>query len=148
MLWYATKVAQVPFYFFMHSDAEAGPDTIEKLYHLAIHECSQRQWGAIFTNYDALAAFNTQAMEAIGGWDEEFEWYAGDADCYRRLRLAGFPTIESGLPVKHEASQTLNSDPEIKRRVDAMFGQRVKRYVEKWGGDIGAETFDVPWGGK
>lgn len=139
---------RVPFYFFMHSDAEAEGDTIEQLYKMAMHECSRGKWSVVYTNYDALAAFNTEAFDAVGGWDEGFEWYASDSDVYRRLRIAGYPTLESGLPVKHEPSQTLNSDPEIKRKVDAMFGQRVKRYVDKWGGDIGSETFDVPWGGK
>lgn len=145
---YLARGWDVPFYLFMHSDAEAGPETIEKLYKMAMHECSQRQWGAIFTAYDALAAFNTAAFQAIGGWDTALEWYASDADAYRRLRLAGYPTLESNLPVTHEPSQTLNSDPMIRLRVDVMFEARRKWYVEKWGGDIGAETFEKPFDGR
>lgn len=142
------KERKVPFYFFMHSDAEADPVTIERLYQKALYECSQQKWGAIFTNYDAMAAFNAAAMNAIGGWDEGFEWYHSDSDCYRRLRLAGYPTLESNLSVKHEPSQTLKADPIISAKVNSMFNQRVERYHKKWGGDVGHETFDIPWGGK
>ena len=142
------KERRVPFYFFMHSDAEAGPDTVQKLYQMAMHETSQRKWGVIFTAYDALAAFNTAAMDAIGGWDTNLSWYASDCDCYRRLRLAGYPTLESGLHVKHEPSRTLNSDSQIKRAVDLEIPFRESYYRAKWGGEPGVETFDVPWGGR
>lgn len=135
-----------PFYLFMHSDAEAEPGTVEALIAMAHRlENEDRKWAVIFTAYDALAAFNTAAFQAIGGWDEGFQWYASDTDVYRRLRLAGYEMIESGLPVKHEPSQTLNSDPEIARQVSEEFPNRVKRYIEKWGGDIGQEIFTKPW---
>ena len=147
MLKMAKRVG-VPFYFFMHSDAEADPGTVQELYEKAMHESSQGKWGAIFTNYDALAAFNTEAMEAIKGWDTALTWYCGDNDCYRRLRLAGYPTIESNLPVKHSPSQTLNSDPLIRRQVDLEVPLREGYYRAKWGGNPGHETFDVPWGVK
>lgn len=142
------KERGVPFYLFMHADAEAGPDTIEKLYHLAMHECARRQWGAIFTAYDALAAYNTEAMSAIGGWDTMLTWYCSDNDTYRRLRLAGYPTLESNLPVTHKASQTINSDPAVKRAVDLEIPFRESYYRAKWGGNPGHETFDIAWGGK
>jgi len=135
-----------PFYLFMHSDAEAGENTVQQLIHLA-KQCQhqERKWGAIFTNYDSLAAFNTGAMRAIGGWDTLFSWYESDCDTYRRLRLAGYETIESNLPVKHEPSQTLKSDPEIKRRVDLEIPFRHAMYLAKWGGPPGEEKFTMPY---
>jgi hypothetical protein len=139
---------EVPFYLFMHNDAEAGPETIEKLYQMALRQCSQRKWGAIFTAYDALAAFSTAAMGAIGGWDTMLSWYCADNDCYRRLRLAGYPTIESNLPVSHEPSRTLNADPAVKRAVDLEIPFRESYYRAKWGGSPGNEKFDVPWNGR
>lgn len=139
------KERKVPFYLFMHSDAEAVPDTVEKLYEMALHECATRKWGTIFTNYDALAAFNTAAMDAIGGWDHMLSWYASDCDVYHRLRLAGYPTLESHLPVTHEPSQTLKSDPVIRRQVDLEAPFRESYYRAKWGGNPGHEIFDVPW---
>jgi hypothetical protein len=142
------KERGVPFYFFMHSDAEAGPDTVANIYEMAMRECSVRKWGAIFTNYDALAAFNTAAFDAIAGWDTMLPWYCADNDVYRRLRLAGYPTLESNLPVHHEPSQTLNSDPVIRRQVDLEVPFRERYYAAKWGGQPGAETFEVPFNGQ
>lgn len=136
-----------PFYIFMHSDAEAGEGTVQKLIELAHSLTNEgRKWGVIFTNYDALAAFNTAAFREVGGWDTELSWYHSDTDMYRRLELAGYELIESGLPVNHTPSQTLNSDPEIKRRVDLMFPFRVFYYRAKHGGDPGHETFLTPFG--
>jgi len=147
MLKIATE-RNVPFYFFMHSDAEAGPDTVEKLYEMAMRECSTRKWGVIFTNYDALAAFNTAAFDTIAGWDTMLSWYCADNDAYRRLRLAGYLTLESNLLVHHEPSQPRNSDPVIRRQVDLEIPFRERYYAAKWGGQPGAETFEIPWGGK
>lgn len=137
------KAHPVPFYLFMHSDAEAGEGTVEKLVEMAQNQTGK--WGAIFTAYDALAAFNVEAMNAIGGWDTMLSWYCGDNDCYRRLRLAGYPTLESNLPVKHTPSQTLNSDPNVARRVNLEIPFRESYYRAKWGGNPGQEIFTKPW---
>ena len=75
-------------------------------------------------------------------------WYCADNDCYRRLRLAGYPTLESNLPVKHTPSQTLNSDPLIRRQVDLEIPFRGSYYRAKWGGRPGSEAFIVPFNGK
>ena len=137
-----------PFYLFMHSDAEAGEGTIQKLFDMAsIVQNSGAKWGAIFTAYDALAAYSTEAMQAIGGWDENLPWYLSDCDVYRRLRIAGYPTLESGLPVEHTPSQTLNSDPEIARKVAEDTPKWRAYYHAKWGGDNEHERFSVPFNG-
>jgi hypothetical protein len=135
-----------PFYLFMHNDSEAGEGTVQKLVAMAnAYTIQKRNWGVIFTAYDALAAFNTKAFQQIGGWDQNLEWYHGDTDIYRRLRLAGYEMLESNLPVKHEPSQTLNSDPMISMKVNLMFPCRVNYYRAKWGGDAGNETFITPF---
>ena len=138
--------AKKPFYFFIHADAEDNEGILDKLFDMAMIQ--RDKWGVIFTSYDALACFNTEAMQAIGGWDEGFEWYTSEVDTYRRLRLAGYPTLESGLRVKHTPSQTLNSDPAIRSRVTAGYAKRLERYRLKWGGDAGNEKFEVPFDGK
>jgi hypothetical protein len=136
-----------PFYLFMHSDAEAGEGTVKKLLEMAQSLTEEgRKWAVIFTAYDALAAFNTAAFREVGGWDQYLEWYASDQDMYRRLKLAGYELIESNLPVKHEPSQTLKADPEIRRKVDLMFPCRQAYYYSKWGGPADHETFLTPFG--
>ena len=139
----------VPFYLFMHSDAEAVGDTVQRLVAMAkAFTIQNRKWGVIFTNYDALAAFNTAAFRKVGGWDTMLSWYLSDCDMYRRLRLAGYELLESNLPVRHEPSQTINADPAIKRNVEMEVPFRQAYYRTKWGGPNEHEIFDVPWGGK
>lgn len=137
------KMQDAPFYFFMHSDAEAGNGTVCRLFEMARLE--NRNWGVIFTSFDALAAFNTAAFNEVCGWDERFTWYHSDTDIYRRLRLAGYELLESNLPVHHEPSQTLKADPEISRKVAEGFAERVRLYAEKWGGPAGSEKFLTPF---
>ena len=67
---------------------------------------------------------------------------------YRRLRLAGYPTLDSGLNVKHTPSSTLNADFAIKARVDAENITAQAYYIRKWGGDNGEEKYEVPFDGK
>ena len=140
------KNREQSFYLFMHNDCEASEGTVKSLIEMAAKlTIENRKWGTIFTGYDALAAFNTKAFEEVGGWDTELCWYASDCDVYYRLRLAGYELVESNLPVKHEPSQTLNSDPEIRRRVDLMMPFRQYYYQEKWGAQPGSERFLKPF---
>jgi len=135
-----------PFYLFMHSDAEAGEGTVQKLIDMAYNLSSnRRKWGAIFTAYDALAAFNTAAFRHVGGWDQYLEWYCSDNDMYHRLRLAGYEIVESGLPVEHTPSQTLNSDSIVRLKVDLMVPCRQAYYAAKWGGAPGNEIYATPF---
>jgi hypothetical protein len=138
--------ASHPFYFFMHSDAEDNEGILDKLFDTA--RLQMDKWGVIFTNYDALACFNTEAFRAVGGWDENLKWYRSECDMYRRLRLAGYPTLDSGLNVKHTPSSTLNADFSIKARVDAENVTGRAYYIRKWGGDNEEERYEVPFNGE
>jgi len=134
------------FYLFMHSDAEAGEGTVKKLVEMA-HTLTntQHKWGVIFTSYDALAAFNTQAFVEIGGWDVNFPWYFGDNIVYRKLRLAGYELVESNLPVHHEPSQTLKSDPQLNFINGITFPFYHYFYTQMWGGEPGHEKYLTPF---
>ncbi len=137
---------KVPFYFFMHNDTEAGPETVEKLYEMAMHKCStDPKWGVIFTLYDTLAAYHTAAFDAVGPWDTNLPQYFTDNDMYRRLRLAGYELSESNLPVTHVGSQTIHSDPIRKLVNDITFPIYTRYYAAKWGGGPDRETFERPF---
>lgn len=130
------------FYLFMHSDAEAGEGTVGKLVEMARKATDGgRKWSVIFTHYDALAVFNTQAFLEISGWDTLFPWYYSDNIAYYKLRLAGYELLESNLPVQHTPSQTINSDPELKFRNSVTFPLFEYMYAQMWGGPPGRETF-------
>ena len=105
----------------------------------------KKKWGAIFTAYDALAAFNTEAMRDIGGWDPLLPWYFADNNTYRKLRLAGYELIESNLPVKHEPSQTLKSDEYLAFVNSLTFPFYERLYTKMWGGPPGKELFPTPF---
>ncbi len=140
------KDRKVPFYMWMHCDALPEPDSIEKLYAMAMRESSKgTEWGVIFTFYDILCAYSTAALDAVGGYDTAFFDYCSDQDVYRRLRLAGYSLLESHLPVKHEGSATIKSDPAENRRIGLQVPYRASYYRAKWGGDPGAETFQRPF---
>lgn len=144
----ALKVS-VPFYFFMHNDAEAGPETVDQLYRMAFQKTHRgERWGVIFTLYDTLAAFNTAAFSEVGPWDTNLPQYFTDNDMYRRMRLANWELAESNLPMKHEGSQTIHSDPLRKGLNDISFPIYRNYYIWKWGGEPGKESFDVPFNGR
>lgn len=135
---------------FMHNDAEANEETPEKLLTLLeqLIQCEDRKWGAVFTNYDTLAAFHMQALTAVGKWDTILPQYYADNDYYRRIRLAGYEIINTELAVTHHnVSSTIKSDP-ARLYINGITFPLYKRYYEKkWGGEPGKETFSTPFNG-
>ncbi|CAM6006565.1 unnamed protein product [Sphagnum balticum] len=134
---------------FCHSDAVAGEGVAEKLLEEARNLTAQgRRWGVLWTHYDVLAAFNVVAFENIGGWDTILPQYYSDVDAYRRLLLAGWECIDTGLPVEHKASSTINSDSRLRFLNSVTFPMYGDYYRKKWGGTPGDETFNTPFGVK
>jgi SAM-dependent methyltransferase len=134
---------------FMHSDAECSDALVAAEVTDLARNRSAEKIGAIFTHYDALAVFNVEALRDTGPWDETFRWYFGDNDYYRRLQLNGWRAVEfGGDRVRHRASQTLGSDPQIHSRVIHEWDWTLKHYVHKWGGPPGGERFTIPYNGK
>lgn len=131
-------------YYWMHNDAEALEDTPAKL--IAFVEAQQQPWGAVFTNYDTLAAFSVEALAAIGGWSDLFEQYFLDNHTYRLLAQNGWPTLETGLPVAHhcDASATIKSCPRRKARNGLTFPLYEQLYCKLWGGPPGHESLSEP----
>lgn len=129
---------------FMHNDAEARPGVAKKLLdRLAAALAEGRNWGVAFTCYDTLAALNLRAVRKVGAWDSNLPQYFADNDYYRRLQLAGFEVIETGLPVLHhnDASSTIKSDAERAFLNAITFPLYEEYYRRKWGGTPGKETF-------
>lgn len=136
------KRAGCKFVLIMHEDAEAVDGSGGKLVEFTRGlEQEGRRWGVVFTAYDCLASLSVTATDEVGMWDQNLPQYYVDNDMYRRLALAGYEKVESQLPVHHEPSQTLKSDPErqvINRVTFPLYGAY---YAAKWGGSPGYETF-------
>ena len=132
----------------MHNDAEADPGTAEALLAVAADAlASARRWGAIWTHYDTLAAFNLAMVTEVGPWDTTLPQYFADNDYYRRIALAGYEVIDTGLPVHHHASQTIKSEPHRLFLNSVTFPLYEQYYVAKWGGRPGSEQFTIPFNG-
>lgn len=134
------------FWLVMHSDAAAGEGSVKQLIYSAEKAIEQeRKWGVIFTNYDALAAYNTEAYEAVGGWDVNIPTYCGDTDLFRRLRLAGYETVETDIPCEHFGSGSIRSDEKTRFLNDITAAYAHDYYIKKWGALPPDETFTVPF---
>lgn len=132
---------------YMHVDAEAHPGTPEAfLQHVQNLQQEGRRWGVAFTYYDTLAAYNLNAMQAVGSWDTVFANYYTDVDFYRRLRLAGYEQVETHLPVTHHGgSSTYKSDPALAFQVSVTLQLYDQYYRQKWGGPPGEEQYNTPF---
>jgi hypothetical protein len=132
---------------FMHDDAVIPEHACEYLLEYVRDLAPKRpRWGVVFTCYDVLAAFNPVAFQEIGGFDTCLPQYFSDNDCYRRLQLAGWEKIDSGIQVGHVGSQTINSDAYLRHVNGVTFPLHQQYYRAKWGGDPGEEAFIHPFG--
>jgi hypothetical protein len=135
-------------WFFLHSDAEPAGQAAEILLDQARRAFQKKKrWGVIFTKYDTFCCFNVSALAAVGPWDTNLPQYFADNDYYRRMRLAGYEILETGLEVTHHegGSSTLKSDPIRTHLNGVTFPLYQKYYEAKWGGPPGAEQFLEPF---
>ena len=133
---------------FMHNDAEAEPGTLESL--LAVVDEAVRggrRWGVAFTHYDTLAAISLTMVPDVGPWDTALPHYFADNDYYRRVRLAGYEILDTGLGVIHHngASSTIKSDPCRLAQHHVTFPLYESYYTQKWGGRPGQEVYRRPF---
>ncbi len=144
----AARDAGCAFYFFMHNDAEAHAETAQRFLSL-IEEAQKadRKWGVAFTHYDTFAALNMEAVNRIGPWDTNLPQYFSDNDYYRRMRLAGYEIIDTGLPVTHHAnaSATIKSDAKRGFLNSITFPLYREYYRRKWGAYPPDEHFTRPF---
>lgn len=85
------------------------------------------------------------AVETVGLFDENFHpIYCEDTDYRYRCGLAGVPVIDMPDDSTHVGSVSYVGNP----RADngRTYPSNRRYYAEKWGGDIGRETFTSPFG--
>ncbi|MBR2567712.1 MAG: glycosyltransferase family 2 protein [Paenibacillus sp.] len=139
---------QSDFVIYMHNDAEAYPQTPERLLQWVEQlQMNNVRWGGLFTLLDTLSAFNMQAIREVGSWDPNLPMYFSDIDWYRRMKLLGYEIVESRLSVTHhnEGASTVKSDPYLTQIHQVTFPLYNLYYQAKWGGAMGSETFDKPF---
>jgi hypothetical protein len=142
-----TREAGTNICIWMHSDAEAHAGSCLKLLNTARKMNDEgRKWGILWTNYDALCAMNANMLQDVGEWDINLPQYFVDNDQQRRLRIAGYELIDTGIPVHHTGSVTIRSDKRLEFLNSITFPLYEKYYRQKWGGSPGQETFTIPFG--
>jgi hypothetical protein len=130
----------------LHCDAWTPPGAYTKLIEAARQFTAEgRKWGVLFTNYDALLAMNTALIDDVGLWDQNLPWYHSDEDFYRRVTLAGYAAIDTGIEVFHDYSQTIKSDPEANFMNSITHPLHGQYYRLKWGGPPHEEKFTAPF---
>ncbi len=136
-----------PWYFWMHNDAQSVGDTAQRL--IEYVEGLTDKWGTVFTYYDCFCAFNTEAMTTVNGWSVLFPQYFGDCHLYRKLRLAGYPTLDTGFPCSHyngtDASATIKGDNKRKLYNAITFPMYDHLYNLCWNGSAGNEKYQSPF---
>lgn len=135
------------FFIFMHNDAVAPQERIDKLFKM-VDESFKKEpaWAVIFTLYDLLCAYRTSAIEDIGKWDVTFPQYFADNDYFRRVKLKGYKCLESGGEgMGHDTSATVRNDPARWWANEKSFMLYKELYKSKWGGYQDEEIYDCPY---
>jgi hypothetical protein len=109
-------------------------------------------FGTTGANEMAVMLVRRDAYQQVGPFDEDFYPYTWeDSDYLRRLKLAGItPAFQDGDPVTHAnggSSSTVHVEQTLRRQFTDGWARCRDRYIAKWGGDIGNEKFNVPFGG-
>lgn len=135
------------YYIFMHNDAELSDIRGINDFCDFIETLDFEKWGTVFTNYDTLAAYNTKVMEKVGEWDMFLQQYYADNDMYRRIRLAGYETVNSDFTVLHhnDASNTIKFDNKRKIVNYVTYPLMNRYYMVKWGGRAQEEKNVLPF---
>lgn len=84
-----------------------------------------------------------KVFQEVGQFDNQFyPAYFEDMDYKYRLKLAGYQVLQTGAldPVLYRNSMTIVKDPSINR-----FNENKAKYIKKWGGEPGSETFKTPY---
>ena len=136
---------------FMHADCHCADKQVvpEVLLH-AERLSRTTKLGVLFTAYDALCAFNMEAVEDVGAWDETFDWYWSDCDYYHRMRLREWHIEDwpEAFRVHHEPSSSIQNDEGLAERARRCSQFARDHYVHKWGGEVGHEVHAIPYNGK
>jgi hypothetical protein len=139
---------EVDFIIHFHSDAvSTNPKAVKELLaYIRKAKSEGKKHGIWWTFYDILWAINPVALREIGGWNTLFPSYFVDQDLKRRLRLAGWETVDTHIEgMSHEGSATVNSDPQLKLINQQTFPLQAMLYQAMWGGDPEKEMFKYPF---
>jgi hypothetical protein len=124
------------YFTWQHCDVSFHPDVITKFYEY-LRSVKSTDWGIIYTAYDLLAAYNTKAVDTIGGWDSlRFPWYFLDNDISIRLYKAGYKLVNAPHfgDIQHHHSSTIRNDGERWYINSFLFPVSERMFHDKYSG--------------
>lgn len=93
-----------------------------------------------------LFGLNFECVERVGLWDENFApMYCEDSDYSWRVECAGGTFLRLHGTTGHVGSATIKEERYAQRNAETYPSNRAY-FREKWGGDIGSESFKTPFG--
>lgn len=135
--------ADRPWWMFANADAVFAPGDMAR-----VAENMERADGPFLCGIRDFRLFgiNAAMIETVGFWDENFHpMYCEDTDYQRRMTLSGIARyLMLDGQTGHVGSATIR-DPHYSSRNQATYPLNRLYYSEKWGGDIGRETFTTPF---
>lgn len=143
-----TQTADAPWWMWVSNDVVFEPGTLETI----ATRMRLDPGPVVVTGGFTWGAINAAAVDKIGLVDEWsfFPIYFDDNDYHYRTWLAGVEWVEWVEGWKHgddehPGSVTIRSDQKLLERNHQTFEANKARYIEKWGGLPGAETYTTPW---
>lgn len=134
-----------PWWVFANADATCGPGDLAALAAEMDPEPERARIARVHNDY-RLFAVNRALVDAVGLWDENFHpIYCEDSDYGRRMTLAGVGQVPVWGTSGHFGSATI-ADPRYAALNARTYPDNREHYVRKWGGWLGAERFDTPFG--
>jgi len=133
--------------FWTHSDIFfLGDDVLKKFMERVEKAFEDPNWW-IYSDRWYVIAWRISAIKKIGLVDPNLPNYFSDNDQIYRAKLAGYHAIYTEkLPIHHEGSQTIASDPMRNTLNMNIFADIFQRYyIKKWGGTPGQEKFVIPF---
>jgi GT2 family glycosyltransferase len=115
-------------WFFVSNDVQFHSNSLERL-------CEARTdaitLSSVFPFWQVFCA-GYDAVRRVGLFDEAFfPAYFEDTDLMRRAERAGVPVVKLNVPMVHDNSSTLNSDPHFVHRNSNTFSNNQSHYSNK-----------------
>jgi len=142
------QTPDVPWWAWANNDIEFGPGDLA---HIA--EVMDSATGPThLTGTDrrlrnAYGAMNAACIDAVGLFDDWafYPIYFDDDDYEYRCRLGGVAWLTYDGTITHAGSMTINSDEHLRAENSRTFQTNRERYIAKWGGVPGRESFSRPY---
>lgn len=131
----------------LHSDIQVSDGFCNRFIDY-LERLEGEKWGVALTEHDVVAAYNMDAVDVTGEWDDRIPQYPADDDYFRRLQLFGykqlnFPKYEN--EIIHLGSSTINKDYVMHYINDVFTVQKCRDYYNfKWGNN----NYRVAFNGK